>query len=175
LCDHAAANPTYRKPAPYFFETLPAAGHSNFLNSMPLRGRMAPIRAGAVPAATRTTKHPGIRGGTKRPSTKAICRKLSATKLTLRQRPSPRRGQVQLTGRPTSTGRGQAQTAIEQEHIMTNLVKHFASDESGATAIEYGLIAAGISVAIITVVNTLGSQLKSTFTNISTQLATAGK
>jgi pilus assembly protein Flp/PilA len=58
---------------------------------------------------------------------------------------------------------------------MTHLVKSFANDESGATAIEYGLIAAGISVAIITVVNTLGTQLKSTFTNISTQLATAGK
>ena len=58
---------------------------------------------------------------------------------------------------------------------MTNLVKRFANDESGATAIEYGLIAAGISVAIITVVNTLGSQFKSTFTNISSQLATAGK
>jgi pilus assembly protein Flp/PilA len=58
---------------------------------------------------------------------------------------------------------------------MTNLVKRFAADESGATAIEYGLIAAGISVAIITVVNTLGSQLKSTFTSISTQLGTAGK
>src|SRR6516165_6822168 len=58
---------------------------------------------------------------------------------------------------------------------MTNLVERFARDESGATAIEYGLIAAGISVAIITVVNTLGSQLKSTFTNISSQLATAGK
>jgi pilus assembly protein Flp/PilA len=58
---------------------------------------------------------------------------------------------------------------------MTNLAKRFAADESGATAIEYGLIAAGISVAIITVVNTLGSQLKSTFTSISTQLATAGK
>jgi pilus assembly protein Flp/PilA len=64
---------------------------------------------------------------------------------------------------------------IIQEHIMTNLVKRFMNDESGATAIEYGLIAAGISVAIITVVNTLGSQLKSTFTNISSQLATAGK
>jgi len=49
------------------------------------------------------------------------------------------------------------------------------NDESGATAIEYGLIAAGISVVIITVVNTLGSQLKTTFTSISTQLATAGK
>jgi pilus assembly protein Flp/PilA len=58
---------------------------------------------------------------------------------------------------------------------MTNLVTRFAKDESGATAIEYGLIAAGISVAIITVVNTLGSQLKSTFSGISTQLATAGK
>jgi pilus assembly protein Flp/PilA len=58
---------------------------------------------------------------------------------------------------------------------MTNLVTRFAKDESGATAIEYGLIAAGIPVAIITVVNTLGSQLKSTFTTISTQLATAGK
>jgi pilus assembly protein Flp/PilA len=40
---------------------------------------------------------------------------------------------------------------------MTNLVKRFAADESGATAIEYGLIAAGISVAIITVVNTTRS------------------
>jgi len=39
---------------------------------------------------------------------------------------------------------------------MTKLVERFARDESGATAIEYGLIAAGISVAIITVVNTLG-------------------
>jgi pilus assembly protein Flp/PilA len=58
---------------------------------------------------------------------------------------------------------------------MTNIVKRFAADESGATAIEHGLIAAGISVAIITVVNTLGSQLKSTFTTVSTQLATAGK
>jgi pilus assembly protein Flp/PilA len=58
---------------------------------------------------------------------------------------------------------------------MTNLIKRFADDESGATAIEYGLIAAGISVAIITVVNMLGSQLQSTFSNVSSQLATAGK
>ncbi len=54
-------------------------------------------------------------------------------------------------------------------------IRCFIEDESGATAIEYGLIAAGVSVAIITVVNSLGSQLKSTFTKISTQLATAGK
>jgi pilus assembly protein Flp/PilA len=62
-----------------------------------------------------------------------------------------------------------------QEHDMGNLVTRFVEDESGATAIEYGLIAAGISVAIIAVVNSLGSQLKTTFTTISTQLATAGK
>jgi pilus assembly protein Flp/PilA len=58
---------------------------------------------------------------------------------------------------------------------MNNLVKRFVNDESGATAIEYGLIAAGISVAIITVVNTLGTQLKATFTTVTTQLGTAGK
>jgi len=46
----------------------------------------------------------------------------------------------------------------------------FLKNESGATAIEYGLIAAGISVAIIAVVNTLGSQLNTNFTSISTQL-----
>jgi pilus assembly protein Flp/PilA len=56
-----------------------------------------------------------------------------------------------------------------------SIFNQFLQDESGATAIEYGLIAAGISVAIITVVNGLGSQLKTTFTKISTQLATAGK
>jgi len=50
----------------------------------------------------------------------------------------------------------------------------FLKNESGATAIEYGLIAAGISVAIIATVNTLGGQLKNTFSNVSTQLGTAG-
>jgi pilus assembly protein Flp/PilA len=58
---------------------------------------------------------------------------------------------------------------------MIRILQRFAKDDSGATAIEYGLIAAGISVAIITVVNSLGTQLKSTFTRISSQLATAGK
>jgi pilus assembly protein Flp/PilA len=58
---------------------------------------------------------------------------------------------------------------------MFEFVRQFARNESGATAIEYGLIAAGISVAIIVVVNSLGSQLKTTFTKISSQLATAGK
>jgi pilus assembly protein Flp/PilA len=50
---------------------------------------------------------------------------------------------------------------------MKNLVKRFAKDESGATAIEYGLIAAGISVAIIAVVQGVGSKLNTTFTSIS--------
>ena len=52
---------------------------------------------------------------------------------------------------------------------MKNLLK-FVKDESGATAIEYGLIAAGISVAIIAVVQGLGSKLNTTFTSVSTAL-----
>ncbi|HEY1362876.1 MAG TPA: Flp family type IVb pilin [Xanthobacteraceae bacterium] len=52
---------------------------------------------------------------------------------------------------------------------MKNL-KRFVKDESGATAIEYGLIAAGISVAIITVVQGLGQKLNTTFTSVSTAL-----
>ncbi|MGH6665335.1 MAG: Flp family type IVb pilin [Pseudolabrys sp.] len=53
---------------------------------------------------------------------------------------------------------------------MKNLFVRFVKNESGATAIEYGLIAAGISVAIIAVVNGLGSTLNAKFTSISTQL-----
>ncbi|BAC52406.1 components of type IV pilus pilin subunit [Bradyrhizobium diazoefficiens USDA 110] len=56
------------------------------------------------------------------------------------------------------------------EHSMKNLVARFVKDESGATAIEYGLIAAGIALAIITVVNNLGSTLNTKFTSISTSL-----
>ncbi len=58
---------------------------------------------------------------------------------------------------------------------MKELVMRFVNDESGATAIEYGLIAAGISVAIITAVMTLGGQLNTTFTTVSSQLASASK
>ena len=46
----------------------------------------------------------------------------------------------------------------------------FLKDETAATAIEYGLIAAGIAAAIIAVVNGLGTNLNTTFTNVSTQL-----
>ena len=53
---------------------------------------------------------------------------------------------------------------------MKNLLARFAKDESGATAIEYGLIAAGISLAIIAVVNGLGSNLNTKFTSINSSL-----
>ena len=58
---------------------------------------------------------------------------------------------------------------------MTNLMQRFAQDESGATAIEYGLIAAGISVVIIGAVSAVGSNLIATFTTVSNKLASAGK
>jgi pilus assembly protein Flp/PilA len=51
-----------------------------------------------------------------------------------------------------------------------NTLKNFLANESGATAIEYGLIAAGISVAIITVVGTVGSSLQTTFTSLASSL-----
>ncbi len=53
---------------------------------------------------------------------------------------------------------------------MPALLLRFCKNESGATAIEYGLIAAGISVAIIVAVQTLGTNLNTTFTSISTAL-----
>ena len=53
---------------------------------------------------------------------------------------------------------------------MKNLIVRFVKNESGATAIEYGLIAAGISVAIIAVVNGLGTQLNVTFGKVVTGL-----
>ena len=58
---------------------------------------------------------------------------------------------------------------------MKKLFSSFVADETGATAIEYGLIAAGISVAIIAVVQGLGTQLNTTFTAVATALSTASK
>ncbi len=54
---------------------------------------------------------------------------------------------------------------------MTKFVSRFLKDESGATAIEYGLIAALIAVVLITVLTTLGGNLKDRFTEISTAVA----
>jgi pilus assembly protein Flp/PilA len=53
---------------------------------------------------------------------------------------------------------------------MKNLIARFVKDESGATAIEYGLIAAGISLAIIAIVNGLGTNLNTRFTSINNSL-----
>ncbi len=53
---------------------------------------------------------------------------------------------------------------------MTKLVARFIKNESGATAIEYGLIAAGISLAIIAAVNGLGTNLNTKFGNVNSSL-----
>jgi pilus assembly protein Flp/PilA len=53
---------------------------------------------------------------------------------------------------------------------MKTLVSRFFKDQSGATAIEYGLIAAGISVAIIAVVNGLGTKLSTTFSSVTNNM-----
>jgi pilus assembly protein Flp/PilA len=58
-----------------------------------------------------------------------------------------------------------------QEAItMKTMLKKFIADETGATAIEYGLIAAGISLAIIAVINGLGAKLNTKFTSINASL-----
>ena len=58
---------------------------------------------------------------------------------------------------------------------MTALLKNFIKNENGATAIEYGLIAAGISVIILLAVNSVGTTLNTTFTNVQNSLVNAGK
>lgn len=54
--------------------------------------------------------------------------------------------------------------------MMSRYLARFWNDQSGATAIEYGLIAAGISVAIIATVQALGTNLNTTFSSVSTAL-----
>lgn len=70
-----------------------------------------------------------------------------------------------LISKLAATRRGKRQEA----NLYRNLVRFF-TDRSGATAIEYGLIAAGISVAIIVAVGTLGTNLNTTFSSVSSQL-----
>jgi pilus assembly protein Flp/PilA len=53
---------------------------------------------------------------------------------------------------------------------MRNLTLRFVNDQRGATAIEYALIAAGISIVIVVAVNSIGTSLNSTFSSISSQL-----
>jgi pilus assembly protein Flp/PilA len=58
---------------------------------------------------------------------------------------------------------------------MKTLFNRFVSDESGATAIEYGLIAALLAVAIIASVRLVGTELTTTFGNVQTELSTANQ
>jgi pilus assembly protein Flp/PilA len=53
---------------------------------------------------------------------------------------------------------------------MRRIIANFINDQAGATAIEYGLIAAGISIAIVLAVNGIGGTLNTTFTGVNTQL-----
>jgi pilus assembly protein Flp/PilA len=68
---------------------------------------------------------------------------------------------------------GELGSPLTEEQAMHSLVKRFIEDESGATAIEYGLIAAGISLAIITVAHSVAAQLKSGFSHLPAELAKA--
>jgi pilus assembly protein Flp/PilA len=63
-----------------------------------------------------------------------------------------------------------ARTHPAQEADLRRCLLNFLSDQSGATAIEYGLIAAGIALAIIAAVNGLGSTLNTTFTAVNSSL-----
>jgi pilus assembly protein Flp/PilA len=65
---------------------------------------------------------------------------------------------------------GQLFNNRQQEAHLRRIFIKFLSDESGATAIEYGLIAAGIALAIIAVVNGLGTNLNTKFDSINTSL-----
>lgn len=58
---------------------------------------------------------------------------------------------------------------------MVKTIRAFLADESGATAIEYGLIAAGISLAIIAVMNGLGTKLNTKFTSVNNSLNSASE
>jgi len=60
--------------------------------------------------------------------------------------------------------------SLQQGFDMSKLFTRFLNDESAATAIEYGLIAAGISIAIIAAVNGLGTNLNAKFTSINSSL-----
>jgi pilus assembly protein Flp/PilA len=59
---------------------------------------------------------------------------------------------------------------VDQRSLVMSKIVAFLKDDSGATAIEYGLIAAGISVVIIATVNAIGTTLNTKFDSISTQL-----
>ena len=57
-----------------------------------------------------------------------------------------------------------------KDHLMSAIFSRFILDDSGATAIEYGLIAGLIAVVVVTSITTLGTKLTNTFTNVSNKL-----
>ena len=63
-----------------------------------------------------------------------------------------------------------ADGAVIKECVMKKMFVRFAKNESGATAIEYGLIAAGIAVAIVVVIGTVGTSLTATFQTVADNL-----
>jgi pilus assembly protein Flp/PilA len=65
--------------------------------------------------------------------------------------------------------------AAQPRELIMHLLKSFTNDESGATAIDYGLIAALVSIVIIAALNTLAVRLNGTFSKVSATLATAAK
>jgi pilus assembly protein Flp/PilA len=73
---------------------------------------------------------------------------------------------VSLSSRPS----GWRRHFEKKKDCAMKTIRRFLADESGATAIEYGLIAAGISLAIISVINGLGTRLNSKFTSINSSL-----
>src|SRR6478736_8772450 len=80
---------------------------------------------------------------------------------------SHRASRLTLTQRPRATFAA-IRTRLHESRsgAMKSLLQRFVRDESGATAVEYGLVAAGISVAIIAILNTLSGQLKSAFSDM---------
>jgi pilus assembly protein Flp/PilA len=75
-----------------------------------------------------------------------------------------------LGRRLSATSLSARATSISEGLPMRKLVLCFANDDTGATAIEYALIAAGISIVIVAAVNSIGTSLNSTFSSISSQL-----
>jgi pilus assembly protein Flp/PilA len=65
---------------------------------------------------------------------------------------------------------GDATTDNQEQSNMQAFIKNFANDESGATAIEYGLIAALVAVAMISAASTVGKNITNTFTNVSNNI-----
>jgi pilus assembly protein Flp/PilA len=66
-----------------------------------------------------------------------------------------------------------AKKSFLQEYAMKNLFARFAKDESGATAIEYGLIAALVAVSIVAALKALSTQLNATFAGVTATMAAA--